>query len=115
MKRPLLLADIALELSRYRRDFRFVVAGHGPEATRLKSRVHAHGLDDLFNFLGRLSDVAPELKACDVVVLPSKTEGVPLIALEAMAASRPVVASAVGDIPYVVTPGYRYPYTARRK
>ena len=106
VKRPLLLADIALRL-RHRRgcdDFRFVVAGDGPEAAALRRRVNAHKLDRLFEFRGYVADIAPELAACEAVVLPSKAEGIPLIVLEAFSASRPVVASAVGGVPEVVTP-----------
>jgi len=105
VKRPLLLAEIALGLRhrRERDDFRFVVAGDGPEAAGLRRRVHSHGLDGLFEFRGNVADIAPELAACEMIVLPSKAEGIPLIVLEAFAASRPVVASAVGAVPEVVT------------
>jgi glycosyltransferase involved in cell wall biosynthesis len=106
VKRPLLLAEIArgLREHRGRDDFAFVVAGDGPEAIRLRQRVRAYGLDGLFEFRGQVTDIAPELAACEVVVLPSRAEGIPLIVLEAFAASRPVVASAVGGVPEVVTP-----------
>jgi glycosyltransferase involved in cell wall biosynthesis len=106
VKRPLLLAEIALRLRRHRGrdDFRFVVTGDGPEAAALRRRVRAHVLEPCFEFRGQVPDIAPELAACEVVVLPSKAEGIPLIVLEAFAASRPVVASAVGGVPEVVTP-----------
>jgi glycosyltransferase involved in cell wall biosynthesis len=106
VKRPLLLAEIARQLRkrRGRDDFRFVVAGDGPEAAQLRLQVHTYGLDVLFEFRGQVADVAPELAACEMVVLPSRDEGIPLIVLEAFAASRPVVASAVGGVPEVVTP-----------
>jgi glycosyltransferase involved in cell wall biosynthesis len=106
VKRPLLLAEIALGLRkrRGRDDFRFVVAGDGPESAGLRRRVHALGLDGLFEFRGHVADVAPDLAACQIVILTSRAEGIPLIVLEAFAASRPVVASAVGAVPEVVTP-----------
>jgi glycosyltransferase involved in cell wall biosynthesis len=106
VKRPRLLAEIAHRLQRRRKsgDFRFVVVGDGPEAGGLRRRVRAHNLEHLFEFRGQVADIAPELAACDMVVLPSKAEGIPLIVLEAFAASRPVVASAVGGVPEVVTP-----------
>ena len=93
-----MLAEIASRLRQHRGrdDFRFVVAGDGPEAARLRQRVRTIGLDGLFEFRGQVTDIAPELAACEVVVLPSRAEGIPLIVLEAFAASRPVVASAVG-------------------
>jgi glycosyltransferase involved in cell wall biosynthesis len=106
VKRPLLLAEIALRLRHHRGcdDFRFVVAGDGPEAAGLRRRVRSHNLERLFEFRGQVADIAPELAACEVLLLPSRSEGIPLIVLEAFAASRPVVASAVGGVPEVVTP-----------
>ncbi|HEY1758882.1 MAG TPA: glycosyltransferase [Bryobacteraceae bacterium] len=106
VKRPLLLVEIGrrLRLRRGCDDFRFVVVGDGPEAAGLHRRLRAHKLERLFEFRGQVADIAPELASCEVVVLPSKAEGIPLIVLEAFAASRPVVASAVGGVPEVVTP-----------
>jgi glycosyltransferase involved in cell wall biosynthesis len=51
---------------------------------------------------GFQEDVVPFLHAMDVFVLPSRTEGLPITILEAMAAGKPVVATAVGGIPEVV-------------
>jgi glycosyltransferase involved in cell wall biosynthesis len=93
-KQPVLLADIARELCglRPQRDFRFVIAGDGPEEDRVRGRVHKLGLDALFDFRGQVDDLAPLLVDCDVMILPSRSEGVPLVVLEALASARPVVA-----------------------
>jgi len=56
-------------------------------------------------WVGYQGDVTPFLSAMDAFVLPSRTEGFPLTVLEAMAASRPVIATAVGGIPEVVQNG----------
>jgi glycosyltransferase involved in cell wall biosynthesis len=103
-KQPVLLADIARELCglRPQRDFRFVIAGDGPEGDRVRGRVHKLGLDALFDFRGQVEDLAPLLVDCDVMILPSRSEGVPLVVLEALASARPVVASKVGAIPEVL-------------
>jgi glycosyltransferase involved in cell wall biosynthesis len=103
-KRPLLLADIARELSHLRPqgDFRFVIAGDGPEKESFERRVHTLGLDAVFDFRGQVDNLPPLFAACDVVILPSRSEGVPLVILEALASARPVVASKVGSIPEVV-------------
>ena len=63
------------------------------------------GLADAVHFLGQRRDVPDLLNAMDVFVLPSYSEGVSLALLEAMAAGRPVIATAVGGLPEVVTDG----------
>ncbi len=52
--------------------------------------------------LGELDDIPCLLAAADALVLPSKSEGLPLVVMEAMAASTPVVATAVGGVPELV-------------
>jgi glycosyltransferase involved in cell wall biosynthesis len=68
----------------------------------MEAKVAALGLHDRFRFLGFRAN-APELvQAFDIVAVPSRVEPFGLASLEAMAASRPVVASRVGGIPEVV-------------
>lgn len=104
VKRPLMLADIALALKKYRKpgDFRFVVAGEGPEGDRLRARVAQAGLDQVFEFLGHMEDMAPVFADTDLLAVTSENEGVPLVVLEAMACARPVIASDAGAIHEVV-------------
>lgn len=104
VKRPSFVADIARELAALRpqRDFRVVVAGDGPDAAQFRRRVQKLGLDGIFDFRGQVDDLAPLLSACDVLIVPSRSEGVPLVILEALASARPVVASKVGSIPEVL-------------
>ncbi len=72
------------------------LAGEGPLAGRLEAQAQAAGLD--VRFLGQRSDVPALLAAADVVVLPSRWEGQPLILAEAMRAGRPVIATRVGGV-----------------
>ena len=74
-----------------------VIAGEGPLAGRLAARSRAAGAD--VRFLGPRADVAALLAAADVVAVPSRWEGQPLIVQETLRAGRPLVASRVGGIP----------------
>ena len=83
----------------------FVVAGDGPLREILENQKHNLGLANRVFFLGHLEDVPSLLRALDIFVLPSLTEGFPLSLLEAMAAGLPVVATRVGGVPEIVSHG----------
>jgi glycosyltransferase involved in cell wall biosynthesis len=82
---------------------RLVIAGTGNEETRLRSSATDLGTRALF--LGHQPDPWPLYHAADVFVLPSLTEGSPLVLFEAMGAGLPIVASAVGGIPEMISDG----------
>lgn len=82
----------------------FVIVGDGPLRAELE-RLAAAFAGGKFFFTGRREDLPALLNAFDLFVLPSLTEGFGLAALEAMAASLPVVATAVGGVPEVVVDG----------
>jgi glycogen(starch) synthase len=85
-----------------------VVAGSGPERPALEARARHLGLDEgAVRFVG---PVAPDhmpalLRASRVLVVPSRTEGFPLVAMEAALMARPVVATRVGGVPECVLDG----------
>lgn len=81
--------------------------GHEELSTvaELKAAAAERGVDHLVTFEGFRADVAQVMADLDVFVLPSLWEGFGLVLLEAMAAGRPVVASAVGPIPEIVVDG----------
>jgi glycosyltransferase involved in cell wall biosynthesis len=80
-----------------------LVVGGGPELERVRSL--AAGPAGVVRVLGERSDVADLIAAADVVCLTSAFEGLPISVLEAMALSRPLVATRVGGIPDAVEDG----------
>lgn len=99
------LFDALAEVLKQGLDFTLAVAGDGSLRGALEERARQLGLGRHVHFLGTVDELGPLLAAADGVVLPSLWEGLPLTLLEAMARSRPVVASAVGGVPELVTHG----------
>lgn len=92
--------DLAIRAVGGMEDWTLLVVGDGPErgplaalASRWPSRVR---------LLGAATDPGPVLVAADVLVIPSRTEGQPAVAIEAGLSGLPVVASRVGGLPEVV-------------
>jgi glycosyltransferase involved in cell wall biosynthesis len=79
-----------------------IVIGDGPERQALRARAHSLGLTDHLQWLGVVADAGRLAAAFDVFVLSSRSEGTPIVLLEAMAAGTPVVATSVGGVPDVV-------------
>ncbi|HTQ04130.1 MAG TPA: glycosyltransferase [Polyangiaceae bacterium] len=82
-----------------------VVVGDGPERAALERARAETWRAEFVHLIGARSDVAPYLAAMDAFVLSSRTEGLPLVLLEAMATGVPVVSTAVGGIPDLVESG----------
>ena len=99
-----LLEALALLAPRFPR-LHVAIAGRGELELPLQRRAAELALSDRFHLLGLRSDVANVLSGADVFVLSSLSEGVPLALLEAMLTARPVVASAVGEVPAVLDGG----------
>ena len=82
-----------------------LVIGDGPERPDCEALARSLGMSGHVRFLGRRSDVPRLLAAIDLVLMPSRSEGLGLAAIEAVAAGRPVIAFAVGGLPEVVVDG----------
>jgi glycosyltransferase involved in cell wall biosynthesis len=81
---------------------RLLIVGDGIEEAALCDEIDRLNLKSQVTMLGVRRDVARLLAASDVFVLSSDREGLPIAVLEAMAAAKPVIATAVGDLPMVV-------------
>jgi glycosyltransferase involved in cell wall biosynthesis len=78
------------------------VIGDGPERARLEEYARDHDIGERVRFHGVLPNAARYMRAFDVFVLSSRSEGTPVTLLEAMAAKVPLVVTSVGGIPDVV-------------
>jgi glycosyltransferase involved in cell wall biosynthesis len=84
---------------------RLVIVGEGETMGAVRAEVSARGVEPFVLLPGRRGDVPRLLAAFDIFVLSSRMEGMPLVVLEAMAAGVPVVATAVGGLPGLITEG----------
>jgi len=82
---------------------RFVIVGDGLLRFALEQQARDLGIADRVLFTGWRSDLAPIYADLDVLVVSSNNEGTPLSAIEAMAASCPVVATRVGGVPDLIS------------
>ncbi len=83
----------------------FLLAGDGPQRGALEAETRRLGIAQRVVFLGHRPDVPELLRCCDLFVLPSLFEGLPVSVLEAMAAARPVIATAIGGTDEAVVHG----------
>lgn len=99
------LLDAAALLAGTRDDFMVVIVGDGPLMRDLERKARANGIHGRVSFLGARMDFHQIIRVFDIFALPSLSEGLPLSLLEAMAASRAIVASRVGGVPEVIDHG----------
>lgn len=89
--------DVALEALRLLpRDVHLAIAGGGSEATALRAQASALGIADRLHWLGVMDDMSRFYPALDLLLVPSRHEGLPLAPLEAQACGIRVVATNVG-------------------
>lgn len=84
-------------------DWRLSVIGDGPALTQNRSRARSLGIDDRIDWHGVISEAGRVMRAFDLYVLSSRTEGTPIVLFEAMAAGVPIIACSVGGVPDVVS------------
>lgn len=94
------LLDALSLLKRRSTNWRASLIGDGPEKQKLKRKTSSLGLNKNVVFLGRLSnpEAMAKLETADVLVIPSRNEGSPLVLIEALALGKTVVAFNVGNV-----------------
>jgi glycosyltransferase involved in cell wall biosynthesis len=86
------------EIARTFPQARLMLLGEGDQRAALEAQTNRLGLQKKVRFVGAVEDTAPYLRACDLYVQPSFTEGLPIAMLEAMACELPTLATAVGGV-----------------
>lgn len=88
-------------------EFNVIIAGIGPEENNLKKEAKDLNIESIVDFVGWTDGEMKKklLKKCQMLVLPSYNEGLPIAILEAMSYAMPIVASNVGDISSAVIDG----------
>jgi glycosyltransferase involved in cell wall biosynthesis len=84
---------------------KFVLVGDGEDRKQLEALAQELGITGSVNFAGFRDDMPRVYAGLDLMVMPSLDEGLPMTLLEAMAAKRAVIASAVGAVPEVIEHG----------
>lgn len=104
-KAPVDFVEVAAAVCRERPDAHFVLAGDGVLRGEVEAAVERHGLGSRFQLLGWRRDPELVIGGLDLMVLTSRHEGLPRVLPEAMAAGRPIVATAVDGSPEAVADG----------
>ena len=88
-------------------DLHLTLVGDGELRGAIEAEIARHALADRVRLTGWLDEagVRAELAAAHALVLPSFAEGLPMVVMEAMAAGRPVLATAIAGVPELVVPG----------
>lgn len=100
-----LVAALAELRSRSARPFVLDVYGDGPEAAALQAAITGAGLEDCIRMRGYRADLRAAYLESELFVLPSFSEGLPNVLLEAAMAGVPIISTAVGGVPALFADG----------
>ena len=97
-----LFLEVAARLRKRHPHIQYILAGDGPERNALEQQVDRLDLRERVRFAGLVRDMASFYPVFDILLMPSRFEGLPLTLLEAMAMEIPAVASAVDGVAEIV-------------
>jgi glycosyltransferase involved in cell wall biosynthesis len=100
-----LFLDIAAAVATEIPEARFLLAGEGPEDQLLRDHAARLGITDRVVFAGYIPDTRMVYAAADILVMPSRFEGLPMTLLEAMAMRLPIVASRLDGLAEILDSG----------
>ena len=105
IKGPLDLVEAFALVKETRPQARLLMVGDGPQRAEVEQRISRLQLQDSVTITGWQEDTLPFLAQMRLLAVPSHNEGMGRVVVEAMAAGLPVVASRVGGLPDLITPG----------
>ena len=102
------LPSIVQRYSKETRRPHLIIVGKGDDETRLKEIINQNDISEYVSFRGYITDrntLYSIYDECDILIIPSLTEGTPKIIPEAMARGLPIIATNVGGLPYMIKDG----------
>lgn len=108
VKNPLLLIEVVRKVKKGKNgDYLFVMIGEGSLKREIGNRISKYSLGEIVMMTGAKphEELPVWMAATDCLVLPSKSEGMGIVLLEAMACGLPIIATRVGGIPEVINDG----------
>lgn len=105
IKRHDAVIEVIRELAEIEPNTRHIIIGAGEEEQVLELLIAEKNLSEHIFLLGRVDEASQYLKASDIFVLASRSEGMPYVLIEALIAGVPIVATSVGGNPEVVEDG----------
>jgi len=107
-KNPLLLIDSFNKLCSMDTNVKLLIVGGGDLIKRVLGQINKYRLEEKVNLLGILPQdkLAELMRICDVFILTSAYEGMPMVVIEALASGLPVVSTDEGEVKRVVRDGY---------
>jgi glycosyltransferase involved in cell wall biosynthesis len=107
-KNPLLFIDIAKQLCDSNINgthFKFIMVGDGPQLSEIKDKIKICGLERLFILPGMINDVSVLIAETDILLLTSRSEGIPFVLLEALCMNTTFIGTDVGAMREVIIDG----------
>ena len=97
-----ILIQAAKKVKESHKNIFFVILGDGPKRKKLEQQIIEASLQDTVFLIGFIKHAAQYISAFDIMVLPSRKEGLPYTLLETMARKVPIIATKVGGIPSLI-------------
>lgn len=102
----MLIDELSNIKNEYLNKIQLKVIGDGEEEETIKKQVKNSGLDKVVQFYGFKNDIINQIEKFDILVMPSRNEGLPLVLLESMSTGTPVAIHDVGCISEILSNGY---------